>query len=626
MADNPLRSYLIELGFDVDNVSQKRMQDAVREGTIQANLLFDALSGMVEQFTATVDAWSKKLTDLYWSSRIFKETAGNLDALEQAAQRVGVSADKADALFKTFATNIRTNPGLRALAAYLSGMSQAAFNALSPTEQLFDVVHGLGKFQGPTGDLLQKEFAEKFGIDFETLKRLQDPDFLKALADVRDTAKQTGVNFGASTKAAKELNDQMLALGTTLHDMSAEIGDGFAGPLTKGLRGLDEFLKGHAKEIEGYLTDINTVAVAGVAFIGSITAGLAKLFGLAAPAWFTPLMAAIAVWQGNKIASGGASTTDISGRVGTDLQTDIQGWKNLFGGGGTPAAPAPAAPTDDRNLWQKYAPSWLGGQPAPSSAPRGPQEGATAGKWWTPDRQAHAVQRLMKEAGLSEQGARALVARWATVESPHGPASVNPYSGAFGIEQDLGARKAGIAGDTNFDDQLAHAINQLNSTESRAARMLRSNDPWTAAAGASQYERAEGYDPRTGTDNFTNRIYGAMSHIFITPAQAAEISKRLAAPSGPPVGGGSLSSLFDTRALGAFSATAHTIDNSTQNNPTLHQKTTLNIYGVGEGNEEIGAKLTRRQASKELLAAIPFYLERLSVVRPAPQEAGRIAA
>jgi hypothetical protein len=53
---------------------------------------------------------------------------------------------------------------------------------------------------------------------------------------------------------------------------------------------------------------------------------------------------------------------------------------------------------------------------------------------------------------------------------------------------------------------------------------------------------------------------------------------------------------FDTSALGAFSpATAHTIDNS-QNNPTLHQKTTLNLYGVGEGNIDLGAKVARYQS------------------------------
>lgn len=143
-----------------------------------------------------------------------------------------------------------------------------------------------------------------------------------------------------------------------------------------------------------------------------------------------------------------------------------------------------------------------------------------AAGWWTPERQQHAITRLMKEANLSEQGARALVARWATVELPGGPTSVNPRTGAFGIEQDLGSRKVGIAGDTNFDDQLTHAIKQLNSTESRAAAMLRSNDLLTAATGASAYERAEGYNPSTGTDNFTAATAAAM----LRSAKMASIS------------------------------------------------------------------------------------------------------
>ena len=129
--------------------------------------------------------------------------------------------------------------------------------------------------------------------------------------------------------------------------------------------------------------------------------------------------------------------------------------------------------------------------------------------WWTSDRQSHAVDRLMKEGGLTEDGAKALVSRWKNVESPGGPESVNRSSGAAGIAQGLGSRRAAYLG--SFDDQIGAAIGELNSSESRAKGLL--NTPGMEATGASQFERAEGYDPRTGRDFFTDRTAAGMAGI-----------------------------------------------------------------------------------------------------------------
>lgn len=137
-------------------------------------------------------------------------------------------------------------------------------------------------------------------------------------------------------------------------------------------------------------------------------------------------------------------------------------------------------------------------------APQVPQEGKRQG-WWTTDKQQYAVNYLMKNAGLSEIGARGLVARWAHVEAAKGPGEVNPQSGAMGIAQWLGSRKKGVELG-NFENQLAHAARELNTSEKRAGDVLRNaKTAEEAARGASIYERAEGYNPSTGLDNFTQK-------------------------------------------------------------------------------------------------------------------------
>lgn len=142
----------------------------------------------------------------------------------------------------------------------------------------------------------------------------------------------------------------------------------------------------------------------------------------------------------------------------------------------------------------------------PKTAPSVPQETPTKGKqsWWTPERMKYIADRLVNEAGLTEMGAAGLVARMAYVEST-GPSDINKQSGAMGIAQWLGKRKKGvILGD--LKSQTDHVIDEIKNSEKSAAEVLRhARTKEEAARGASMYERAEGYNPSTGYDYFTNK-------------------------------------------------------------------------------------------------------------------------
>lgn len=158
-----------------------------------------------------------------------------------------------------------------------------------------------------------------------------------------------------------------------------------------------------------------------------------------------------------------------------------------------------------------------GAAPSGSHPDDGPVSGfgkPRRGKWWTPERQAHAVGRLEAEAGLSEAGAEGLVSRWANVEAASGPTSYNPKSGAAGIGQWLGVRKHGFTVD--YDSQLSHAINELNNNENggSATRALRAaTNAREGAIGASRFERAEHYNPRTGVDDWTGKSLAGAAHV-----------------------------------------------------------------------------------------------------------------
>jgi hypothetical protein len=136
------------------------------------------------------------------------------------------------------------------------------------------------------------------------------------------------------------------------------------------------------------------------------------------------------------------------------------------------------------------------------------------GGWWTDDRMKHMADRLEKEAGLSPMGAAGLVARAAGVEAPGGPTSANALGGGhWGIGQWGQSRGGPAMGQASFDDQITHEIQELNSSEAKAAARLRdARTPEEGAIGASTFERAEHYNMFTGVDDQTGNT--PVQHVY----------------------------------------------------------------------------------------------------------------
>lgn len=128
------------------------------------------------------------------------------------------------------------------------------------------------------------------------------------------------------------------------------------------------------------------------------------------------------------------------------------------------------------------------------------------GNWWTDDHIRHAYDRLVA-GGLSPLEAEGQIARMAYIEAPGGPtASNNIGGGHFGIYQASRDRQAHFGGSADFDDQLDGIISEKKTSEARSHKLgLAAKDAFDAAVAASAFERAGGYDPATGMDNYTRK-------------------------------------------------------------------------------------------------------------------------
>ncbi|CAM6053263.1 unnamed protein product [Sphagnum tenellum] len=129
----------------------------------------------------------------------------------------------------------------------------------------------------------------------------------------------------------------------------------------------------------------------------------------------------------------------------------------------------------------------------------------------------HAYDRLTQEGGLSDEGAKGLIARWAFVESTGGPTSSNNIGGGhIGIAQWSRSRAGalGINASSSFDDQLSAALKEFNGSEAKAASYLKSaKTPNEGASGAARFERAEHYDGVTGLDDWVNKTMSNMDQV-----------------------------------------------------------------------------------------------------------------
>jgi hypothetical protein len=156
--------------------------------------------------------------------------------------------------------------------------------------------------------------------------------------------------------------------------------------------------------------------------------------------------------------------------------------------------------------------------------------------FWTPAKEKEAYDKLVA-GGMSPDGAVGLISRWRYVESPGGPTSVNPQSGAYGIAQALGPRKPGfLAAGSDFGKQLDRVVTEAQTSEKAASGdyLHRAKGDEEGAEAASSYERAEGWNKAAHRDYFTTRTKAGMSKVREDLKKLEDDAKKSAPAPAPP--------------------------------------------------------------------------------------------
>ncbi len=548
-ASEVLQAYLLTLGWQTDEAAQKKMVASLDQVQDRVTGLMSAIEQMTSRMVLASRRAADSLADLYWASQKTSVSAGYIRAFSFAVSQMGGSMAGASASIERFAEKLRSSPNGGGYWAMLKTMGVTAKDAEGALKQLGQAFAKMPYYRA-------KLFAENLGIDEDTMRAMIRG--VDKFADrYYEKMRQVGLDPTVAAKNAAEFRNHWQDLWGTLEVIVDKVADTLLRAFGGEFKSLNEWLLAHADEIAKAVESILKFVIA---LIKELVAWVEKSGGFER---VLTDMTDMFTKFGNSV--GGVvrqvrALYDWLKKMGED--TGITWLLNKLGYDG-PANSNPGADggSGEKTPWYWKADRWVRGKLGMAPAANDPGAGGAAGgigtrraaggagggagggktgKWWNSERQAYAIDYLMKHAGLSEHGAAGLVARWAAVEAAGGPGSRNPNSGAEGIAQWLGSRKRpGVTDVPDFEGQLKHAVEELNGAERRAGNVLRNaKTADDGSRGASMYERAEGYNPATGRDNFTGATPTGTVHArrFVSGRGVQPVEAGMPGPRAPHTG------------------------------------------------------------------------------------------
>jgi GH24 family phage-related lysozyme (muramidase) len=308
MADNIIKSYMVSLGFKVDEHQLKQFNDRVESFGKSLARVAEETTATLAVAAAAVTVLADKLNDLWVKSRLDDAPVGHLRAWQQAAQAAGLSIGQADSTLAGFAETMRSvagRPLLQSLGIMPSGDN---------TKDLLDLVDRLKKMgkPGSAGYEMAKTYAAQFGISESSLHLLEEssPAVRQQYAASLAEQKKTGVDLDAEAKRAHDVTVRFELLKQRLEDLAFSIADKVFPVVEKMVPVFDRvfnFLDQFASKLNTTTAVIAGLVSVWLAKMGASAAlrGAARMVGIGAPAEGAALGAEAVA--GEEVAAGAAA-------------------------------------------------------------------------------------------------------------------------------------------------------------------------------------------------------------------------------------------------------------------------------------------------------------------------------
>ena len=151
-----IMEFLVRLGYQVDENSQRRFMDALATATVRATQLGVAVAAAATAVVAGVAKIADSLEGLYYTSQRTRATVANIQSLGFAVGQMGGTADGARASLENLGRMLRSMPGTAGLLQSLR---------IDPKQDTAQIMAQLGDRFRAMPYFRARAYADVLGID-----------------------------------------------------------------------------------------------------------------------------------------------------------------------------------------------------------------------------------------------------------------------------------------------------------------------------------------------------------------------------------------------------------------------------------------------------------------------------
>jgi hypothetical protein len=247
MSNDVIKSFLVSLGFKVDQSSAKKFQNSVEDAEKTVKILAGIAASTTIAVGAMVNKYANEMEHLFYVGQRTKSSIEGIEALQSGAERVGINAQEAAAQLEKMMMLIKTDPGY---AGAISRMIGQDTNGMAGDEIFEKLMQSISK----NTPQMQASLARMLTLDENTILQISQNinGFLKGIEDRKKAITTNDTAFAEAAKdysnSWKDVYDQLTNVGHVLAI--------FVLPLVKTLaRG--------ASEILGYFKELTTLSFGG---------------------------------------------------------------------------------------------------------------------------------------------------------------------------------------------------------------------------------------------------------------------------------------------------------------------------------------------------------------------------
>jgi hypothetical protein len=206
---NVLQSYLIKLGFAIDDNGWKGFQSRIAQSGKNIAELGAVSVATALEIGVAVERVARHYENLYYVSQRAGSTVSSLKAQQFGFTQIGLSADQARSAVEGFAGAVRMNPGVRAM---FRGMGIDTADASKAIGQLVDRTKA--QF-GEQGYFVAARIAAMGGMDEGAFKQMWDNrDRLRAEEEASiERQKRMGINVDDAARRFTEYGRKLNTVG-----------------------------------------------------------------------------------------------------------------------------------------------------------------------------------------------------------------------------------------------------------------------------------------------------------------------------------------------------------------------------------------------------------------------------